>query len=307
VSGKIEINGRTLLDSTRDVDLPPQKRRTGILLQDYALFPHMTVAENVGFGLRRRPRKEARRIVQAQIALVQLQGLEERYPRELSGGQQQRVALARALATGPDALLLDEPLSALDVPLRAEMEALLVDTLASYAGAAFYVTHNLEEAYRIAEEIVVISGGKQVAFGSREEIFRHPPNFMVAKLTGCKNFSRARPLSGTSIEAVDWGCTLRVCEPLPQDLGFAGIRAHHLRFAPERGQVNTFPCTLVQTIEGPFRMTLYLQLLTPDAPSRHHHLQAEITKENWETLRGRGLPWLVQLDPGRIMLLKDES
>jgi ABC-type sulfate/molybdate transport systems ATPase subunit len=306
VKGRILLNGRPLLDSGRGLDLPPQKRRIGFLLQDYALFPHLTVRENVAFGLRHMPRRKALLHVQRHIELVQLEGLQDRYPRELSGGQQQRVALARALATEPEALLLDEPLSALDVHLRSQMEALLIETLASYEGVALYVTHNLEEAYRISEEIVVISHGKQVACGAKEEIFRHPPNLTVARVTGCKNFSRARAVCAGTVEALDWGCQIRVCEPLSPEVEFIGIRAHHLAFTQNRCAPNAFPCTLVRAIEGPFRMTLYLKLLNSQAEPAHHHLQAEITKENWEGLRGTPFPWRVRLDPARIMTLKGE-
>lgn len=306
VQGRILLNGRVLLDSGLGINLPPQKRRIGFLLQDYALFPHMTVRENVGFGLRQIDRKKASLRVQKQIELVQLDRLEDRYPRELSGGQQQRVALARALATEPEALLLDEPLSALDTHLRSQMEALLIESLALYQGVVLYVTHNLEEAYRISEEIVVISHGKQVAYGAKEEIFRHPPNLTVARVTGCKNFSRAWAVSSGTVEASDWGCQLRVCGPLAPEMEFIGIRAHHLAFTQDPCPANVFPCTLVRVIEGPFRMTLYLKLLNPQAVPAHHHLQAEITKESWENLKGTPFPWHVRLDPGRIMILKGE-
>jgi molybdate transport system permease protein len=307
VRGRVVLNGRSLLDSSHAINLPPRKRHIGFLLQDYALFPHMTVKQNVAFGLRHVPRKKAMLRVQEQIERVQLQGFEDRYPHQLSGGQQQRVALARALATAPEALLLDEPLSALDIHLRGQMEALLVETLASYDGVALYVTHNLEEAYRISEEIVVIDGGKQAAFGPKEEVFRHPPNLTVAKVTGCKNFSRARAASADMVDAIDWGCQLRAQENIPMNLEFIGIRAHHLAFTQQPCGPNVFSCTLIRAIEGPFRMTLYLKLLNPQAAAAHHHLQAEITKEIWEGLKGTPFPWHVRLDPVRIMMLKSAT
>jgi molybdate transport system permease protein len=307
ISGRIVLEGRILLDSRRGISLPPQKRHIGFLLQDYALFPHMTVAENIAFGLRKLPREKARWRVQEQLARVQLQGLEDRYPRDLSGGEQQRIALARALATDPEALLLDEPLSALDVHLRSQMEALLVETLASFPGVALYVTHNLEEAYRISEEIAVISRGRQVAFGPKEEVFRHPPTSSVARVTGCKNFSRARALSPGLVDALDWGCVLHVSEQIPSNLESVGIRAHHLQLVSRAGSLNDFPCALVRAIEGPFRMTLYLRLLVPAAPAAHHHLQAEITKETWTCLKNQPAPWTVRLDAARIMLFENES
>ncbi|MGH9470261.1 MAG: sulfate/molybdate ABC transporter ATP-binding protein [Terriglobia bacterium] len=307
VEGRIALNGRALFDSKRGVCLPSRKRRVGFLLQDYALFPHMTVAQNVAFGLRELPTAAARKRVEENLARVQLAGLRRRYPRQLSGGEQQRAALARALATDPEILLLDEPLSALDVHLRSQMEALLVETLAAFRGVSLYVTHNLEEAYRISEQIVVMSRGRQAAFGSKEEIFRHPSTFTVAQVTGCKNFSRARAAASGKVEALDWGCEISVCEQIPEELEFAAIRAHHIAFCRGGAQTDSLPCALVRAIEGPFRMTLYLKLLTASAPERHHHLQAEITRENWSRLRETPAPWCVRLDPDRIMLLKKES
>ncbi|MGH9355243.1 MAG: sulfate/molybdate ABC transporter ATP-binding protein [Terriglobia bacterium] len=305
--GTIVLNGKTLFDSARGVNVPSRERRVGFLMQDYSLFPHLTATENIAFGLRRLPRALARQILAEQISRFQLEGLENRTPRQLSGGQQQRVALARAMAAEPEILLLDEPLSALDVHLRSQMEALLIETLAAFPGVSLYVTHNLEEAYRIAEEIVVIAHGKEAAFGPKEAIFRHPPNLTVAQVTGCKNFSRAKAISADSIEALDWGCSLRVSLPIPRMIESVGIRAHHLAFATEPGAENTFPCALVRAIEGPFRMTLFLKLLGPHVPPHHHHLQAEITRESWVDLRGHPLPWYVRLAPDRLMLLRSDQ
>lgn len=306
VEGRIMLNGRPLFDSSRGVNVPSRKRRVGFLLQDFALFPHMTVAENVAFGIRDLPRAQARKRVEEQLARVQLSGFESRSPRELSGGERQRVALARALATDPEILLLDEPLSALDVHLRSRMEALLVETLAEYRGISLYVTHNLEEAYRICDELVVMSRGREIACGPKERIFRHPSTFTVAQVTGCKNFSRARLAPSGKIEALDWGCELSVCEQVPEQLEYAAIRAHHITFCPDHAAANSLPCVLVRAIEGPFRMTLYLRLLTLRAPERHHHLQAEITREDWARLHETPAPWYASLHQDRVMLLTRE-
>ena len=131
----------------------------------------------------------------ALLERTHIDGLENRYPRQISGGEQQRAALARALAIDPEALLLDEPLSALDTHLRSQMETQLQETFAAYHRPALLVTHNIEEAYRLAEKMLVLSRGRVAAFGASEEIFRRPPSLEVARLTGCKNFSRARVVS----------------------------------------------------------------------------------------------------------------
>ncbi|MGK7957496.1 MAG: molybdate ABC transporter permease subunit, partial [Crocosphaera sp.] len=149
-NGCIILNGRVLFDSRRGINVPIRDRRVGFLFQNYALFPHLTVAQNIAFGLPKTLSSLAiRQRVESQLMAVQLQGLGDRYPQELSGGQQQRVALARALASEPDILLLDEPFSALDTYLRDQLEKLLRLSLIHFPGATLFVSHNLEEAYRI--------------------------------------------------------------------------------------------------------------------------------------------------------------
>jgi molybdate transport system permease protein len=210
--GRIVLHGRVLFDSERGINVPARERRIGLLFQNYALFPHLTVAENIAFGLRRVPRPERTRRVAAQLAATHLNNLASRYPASLSGGEQQRVALARALAVEPAALLLDEPFSALDTHLRGALERQLRETMETYRGSTLFVSHNLEEAYRVCEELVVLARGGVAARGPKEDIFRQPPTLEVARLTGCKNFSRARRTAYGLIEALDWGCKLRVTQ-----------------------------------------------------------------------------------------------
>lgn len=298
--GRIVLNGRTLFDHDRGINVPSRERRVGFLLQDYALFPHMTLRENVAFGLHGLPRPKARERVEREIERFRLSGLEQRYPRQLSGGQQQRTALARALAVDPELLLLDEPLSALDIHLRSQIESLLVETLDVFHGVSLYVTHNLEEAFRIAGEIVVISNGQEIALGPKEAIFRHPPNFETAQVTGCKNISRAKLNGSHEVHALDWGCFLELSPGTPERFEWVAIRAHHIRFGLNSAQ-NSVPCKLVRVIEGPFRMTLFLRVLSAGAPAAHHHFQAEITREEWESLKVRQVQWHAVLAADRLM------
>ncbi|NEP60664.1 MAG: molybdate ABC transporter permease subunit, partial [Symploca sp. SIO2G7] len=257
--GRIVLNGRVLFDSAQSINLPSRERRIGFVFQNYALFPQMRVAQNIGFGLQDLSKTERKQRVSKYIELMQLQGLEQRYPHELSGGQQQRVALARALAIEPEALLLDEPLAALDNYLRSQIEKLLIEVFSTYQGVTLFVTHKLEEAYRICGNLIVVSQGKVIASGRKEDIFEHPPNFKVAQLTECKNFSLAEPIAEQQVQAIDWGCKLRVVEPIPNPLSYIGIRAHHLTFPLEPEGENTFPCSLVTLSETQHRITLYLK------------------------------------------------
>lgn len=303
--GRIVLDGRVLFDSSRGINIPSRERRIGLLFQHYALFPHLTVAENISFGLHGLPATERGARVKRQIAQAHLAGFENRSPRELSGGEQQRVALARALAIEPQALLLDEPLSALDTHLRSQIERQLIDTLAAFRRPALFVTHNMEEAYRIATNLLVLTKGRVAAHGPKEEIFRHPPSLEVAQLTGLKNFSRAKQISADAIEALDWNCTLRTHQPIASAPKYLGIRAHYVNFLEAASCVssgaNVFPCWLVRSSETPFRITLYLRLHNPPDGTGEHHLQAEMFKGKWLRMREHPQPWHIQLSPESLM------
>jgi molybdate transport system ATP-binding protein/molybdate transport system permease protein len=308
--GRIALDGRTLFDSAKGVNLPSRARHIGLLFQHHALFPHLTVEENIAFGLRKLDARERTRRVSQQIAAMHLTGLGHRYPAELSGGQQQRVGLARALAPQPTALLLDEPFSALDTHLRSQLERQLHVTLSNYGGVTMLVSHNLEEIYRLCEELVVIDKGCVIARGSREEVFRRPPSRQTALLTGCKNLSRAKPRAPHCIEALDWGCTLRVAREILRAPEHIAIRAHHVQVAPTHttecsSPENSFPCWLAAASEAPFHVTLFLRLHAPPANPSDYHLQVEITQERWAELKSQPLPWSAQLDPDRLFLLPD--
>jgi molybdate transport system permease protein len=308
--GRIVLDGRVLFDSAAGVNLPSRTRQVGLLFQHHALFPHLTVEENIAFGLRKLERGERAQRVSEQIAAMRLTGLEKRYPGQLSGGQQQRVALARALAPEPAALLLDEPFSALDTYLRSQLERQLHETLAGYRGVKLVVSHNLEEIYRLCEELVVMDQGGVIARGSREEIFRWPPSRQVALVTGCKNFSRAQARDPHCLQALDWGCTLRVAREIPRAIAEVAIRAHHIQVtatdaARETSEENAFPCWMAAVSEAPFNVTLYLRLHAAPVDPADYHLQVEITQEHWAKLKSEPFPWLAQLDPERLFSLPD--
>lgn len=307
--GRIVLGQRILLDSERRIRMPARDRRVGMLFQNYALFPHRTVEENVRFGLSGAARESADQRVSEVLARTHAAGFERRYPRQLSGGEQQRVALARALAIEPEALLLDEPLSALDTQLRSQMEAQLQETFSTYKRPALLVTHNIEEAYRLSKKLLVLSRGQIAAYGDREEVFARPPSTEVARLTGCKNFSRARASSENAVEAIDWGCQLRISQPISKNVEHVGVRAHHIDFVEaserKRTEQNIFPCWLVRSSETPFRITLYLRLGKPPDESGSHDLQAEVFKEKWDRFREKPQPWHVELPPESLFVMAE--
>ncbi|NJN88125.1 MAG: molybdate ABC transporter permease subunit [Leptolyngbyaceae cyanobacterium SL_7_1] len=295
--GRIALNGRSLFDSEQRINLPMRQRHVGLVLQHYALFPHLTVTQNIAFGVQHLPKPLRVERVHQHLHRMQLQGLGDRYPHQLSGGQQQRVALARALATSPEVLLLDEPFSALDTYLRSQLERQLLEILSTYGGVTLFVTHNLEEAYRLCEKLLVMSGGKPIAHDTKHRIFEHPQTVRVAQLTGCKNFSQAVGMGDGAVRAIDWGVRLTVLESIPDRLTDVGIRAHQLRITTEPEGENSYPCWLASTSETPHRMTLFLKLNAVAADPQDYDVQAEIFKEKWNAIKDRPFPWYVRFDP----------
>jgi len=188
--GYVRVNGDTWLDTSAGINVPPQARRVGYVPQHYGLFPHMTVEENIAFGLRSYSRQEQAQRVEEMLALMHLQGLSDQHPRHLSGGQQQRVALARALVIQPRILLLDEALGALDPALREELQEELRLIHRRYEIPILLITHDLQEAYTLAHQLVVFQRGRVVQIGTQEDVFRHPATPSVARAVGMRNVFR---------------------------------------------------------------------------------------------------------------------
>jgi putative spermidine/putrescine transport system ATP-binding protein len=240
--------GSIWLDGAAIGHLPPEKRGFGMVFQNYALFPHMTVFGNVAFGLelQRRPTHEIKTRVQAMLELVQLTGFDERYPGQLSGGQQQRVAIARALVLEPQLMLFDEPLSNLDAKLRVEMRAEIKQLHAALGLTSVYVTHDQAEALSLSDWIVVLRNGVLMQAGSPQEIHDRPRNLFVADFMGFRNFFKLRlapaPAPGT-VEGEGNGLRLQANGGdgfSPGSDAVLAIRPEDIRLAPAAGAPNVF-------------------------------------------------------------------
>ena len=298
-AGRIVLNGRTLFDSEARVDLPPQARRVGYLFQQYALFPHMTVEKNIAAGARRLPRARCSQAVDEMMERMRIADLRGKYPAQLSGGQQQRTALARILINEPEALLLDEPFSALDAHLRDRMEREVMDVLHAFGGPTLLVSHSRDEIYRMADDIAVYSDGHIDARGEKHALFRDPKTRTAAALTGCKNFSCVSDLrhenGRTVFFADDWGMSLSVAGE--RDGEAVGLRRHYAVLADAPGP-NVFEMEIAGVVEDPFEYVLLLR--RPGFAGEP--FEWAITKEAYRALPPP--PLFLRLPDEAIMLLR---
>lgn len=259
-SGRIVVDGTVFYDSAQKINLTPQQRQVGLLFQNYALFPTMTVLENIMAGVRQGRRTHKRQIALEAVERYQLSGLENRYPRELSGGQQQRVALARILMGQPKLLMLDEPFSALDSHLRDQLQREVLKLTGSFDGTTLLVSHSRDEVFRMADRVAVYHQGAIDVIGEKHQVFSQPGTYRAALLTGCKNFSRVERLrvkdGETWFYAADWGLELSLQGQAAGSM--AGIRGHHITQADGPGP-NTFQMEVVDALEDTFEYVLQVR------------------------------------------------
>lgn len=293
--GRIVLNGRVLYDSEKRINCSVQDRHVGYLFQNYALFPHMTVYQNIqiaaaGTGA------EKEKLCRFYMDLLQIRELAGHNPSRLSGGQQQRVALARILASGPEVLMLDEPFSSMDAYLKESLQIELLDILNTYQGEILMVTHSRDEIYRFCDRVHVLDQGKLVASGATKEVFQNPQIVAAARLTGCKNIVPVRRISEHQLEVPDWNRSLYVEQSIPEETEYIGIRAHYLQPAGADTPGNVIRCRWKKLLEEPFEMTAILE----------EGIWWKISKEDWNKVCHRQLPEYLRLPEDSILMLRKE-
>ncbi|WP_373231825.1 sulfate/molybdate ABC transporter ATP-binding protein [Cohnella sp.] len=280
--GKILLNERVLFDSSRGIHVAPRFRKIGYVFQQYALFPHLTVAQNIAYGIHHVARKERTKDVGEMIKRMHLTDLHDRYPSQLSGGQQQRVALARTLITKPELLLLDEPFSAVDNHVKHFLEQELLEVIRNnYSGTVLLVTHNIDEAYRLCNRIMMYANGRIVQIGTKEEIVHRPANLTAAQITGCKNLlpvvSEGKDGNHWIFRSKGMQLKIKVFETITSKK-IAGFRSHHVRLSTEPiYAVNSFPCRIADVIEGISSAAVWVECLG-------NRIQVEVPLEEWKLL-----------------------
>lgn len=312
-AGRIVVSNRVLFDSRAGVSLPPQQRRVGYVPQDYALFPHLTVAKNIGFGLDGWSRGQVRKAVAEMLTLMGLSEMASRHPSELSGGQQQRVALARAVIRQPEALLLDEPLAALDATVRAQLRREVRDLQRRFDIPTLFVTHDLSEASFVADQIAVFDRGRVRQIGSPSEVLMRPADLQVARAVGVKNILSGRVSERSNDELViHLGDAVLHTPPYPFEIGSAVylcIRPERVLFQrkdrPSGKRVNRFWSQIIGETSDGLNCTLFLKTETClHAVNGEADLQIDLPVYVYERLAlGRERNWHVSIPPGAIHVI----
>ncbi len=300
--GRIAVGEKVFFDSYGSVNVKPQKRNIGYLFQNYALFPTMTVSENIKAGLHG-TKEEKRKRSQEMMEKFQIAPLADRLPGELSGGQQQRAALARILAYEPDVILLDEPFSALDMFLKDRLQKEMTEMLEDYQGTVVMVSHSRDEIYRFSKELLVMENGHSVIYGRTKEIFENPVYREAAKLTGCKNIARIRRADGHTVEISDWGISLHTENKVPEDANYIGYRAHD--FFPVWGErkENSLKVHIDTMAEFPFEHNYYL---FPEGRAKGNGINISwfVQREMLSLLKEKGVPDYLEIKEDKLMFLK---
>ena len=301
--GIIVVDGVTLFDSKKGINLSPQKRRVGFLFQSYALFPNMTVRQNIMAVLKLGGRTDCEKRFESLTDRFYIRGLEDHHPSQLSGGQQQRVAIARIMASDPTIIMLDEPLSALDSYLRWQVENELIDILDEFKGTTLYVSHNRDEVYRICERVCVISDGKSEDVRTLGELFDSPDTLASCLLSGCKNYSKAQKTGERTLRALDWEADLSCSGEIDDSIKYVGIRAHFISVTDETSGENIIECRVIRVTEDVFSTILMLLPIKAKTSTDFSHIRVELQKHEVTSIKERDII-RIKIRPEDIMLLK---
>ena len=316
--GRIVLNDRVLFDSEKHINLKPQERRVGYLFQQYALFPNMSVRNNIMCGIRddrevdgkivkvKRSHADKKKIADDMIAAMKLEGLEKKLPYQLSGGQQQRVALARILVNEPNALLLDEPFSALDAHLRFRMQQEVKEVIKDYGKPVLFVSHDRGEVYRLSDNVAIMDNGMVMNFGPKEEVFKDPVTVRGAILTGIGNISAVERLDEHTVHAKDFGTDL-VVEGNLDGITHIGVPEQHIlygsefeRFVSEGLAVNNIvECDVIDIIEDPQNYSITIR----PSGAEIGELEVDIPKAVWKPEYSEHIT--IHIIPDGIRLLKE--
>lgn len=287
--GKIILNDRVLFDSDKKINLKPQERHVGYLFQNYALFPNMTIHENLAMAYHG-PKEECQQQIENLLDSFYIRSLENHYPHQCSGGQQQRAALARMLISDPEILLLDEPFSALDEYLKWQCEQELMKLFKVFKKDVILVSHNRSEVYRLCDSIVVMNQGDVESMNTKDELFKDPKTLSACLLTGCKNISRV--MDGL---AVDWQLPYK----LQQECEYVGVRAHTIRIKEDQSSIQ---CRIDSIIDDVFSRIYLVHPIDVKHENEYTTIRLEFNKGKYAHQVGDVIPILI--DEKELIYLK---
>ena len=276
--GRIILNDRVLFDSEKKINISPKDRKIGYLFQDYALFPNMNVYENIKVGIREGENFD--KLIMEKLEEMRISHLKDKKINEISGGEKQRVALARLLINKPEIILLDEPFSALDDYLKSKIELEVSEVLRNYKIPTILVSHSRAEAYRLCNEICVMSNGKSEDLMNKKELFKNPKTFSSCLISGCKNFSKIEKISENRLRALDWNIELETSDTILEEHKILGIRAHLIEL--EKSDENSFAVEVERVLEDVF--TYIILVRKKDAKNS---IRIEVDKHIWEKVENR--------------------
>lgn len=299
-TGVIRLDDTVFFDSAKKIDVPTRKRGIGYLFQDYALFPHMTVFQNImcGAGDKKKTREYIKKFF--------LEEQENLYPAQLSGGQKQRTALARMLAQNPRFVMFDEPFSALDNYLKTQLEREVMNVMEAFENGGIFVSHDRNEVYRLTDRIAVMENGSIVDIQNKHGIFDAPKTLAATLLTGCKNITRLE-MRENGYYALDWGIRLSVSEQGVQSgkkYQYAGVRAHFLELSGEekKDEANVIACEILRVIEDTFSMIVLFTNKNVAEKTGYAVMTYELSKEDWQRLKDK--PLYLKIPPDKLILME---
>lgn len=310
-AGVIKLDDTVFFDSSKKINIPTRKRGIGYLFQDYALFPNMTVFQNIMCGA------NDKKITNEYIEKFFLEGKENLYPAQLSGGQKQRVALARMLSQSPRLVMFDEPFSALDNYLKSQLEREVMNVMEAFGKGGIFVSHDRNEVYRLTDRIAVMDNGGIVDIQSKHGLFDAPKTLAATLLTGCKNITRLER-RGDGYYALDWRMTLSVNPqsgiPLAglengraaaKDFKYAGVRANFLEIADEgkKDGENVAECEILRVIEDTFSIVVLFTNKKSKEKTGYSVMTYELSKEKWEQIKDK--PLYLRIPKDKLILMRE--
>ena len=298
--GVIKLDDTVFFDSAKKINVPTRKRGIGYLFQDYALFPNMTVFQNIMCGAGNK--KKTREYIQKFF----LEEQENLYPAQLSGGQKQRTALARMLAQAPRLVMFDEPFSALDNYLKTQLEREVMNVMEAFDNGGIFVSHDRNEVYRLTDRIAVMENGSIVDIQDKHGIFDAPKTLAATLLTGCKNITRLEMREG-GCYALDWGMMLSIPKQSVQagkTFQYVGVRAHFLELADEseKDEENVIACEIMRVIEDTFSIIVLFTNRNVVEKTGYAVMTYELSKEDWQSIKDK--PLYLKIPAEKLILME---